>query len=54
MEEVIYYFPVLFGIGTMTMTFLFGSAFVIGSAIFPIRYARGLDVEQTIRERTSG
>ncbi len=54
MEEVIYYFPVLFAMSTIIMTFLFGFMFVMGSALFPIRYARKLDVERTIRERNSG
>ncbi len=54
MQEVLYYFPVLFAISTMIMTFSFGLAFVLVSAIFPIRYARSLDMERTIRERTSG
>ncbi len=54
MEDILYYFPVVFAISAMIMTFTFGFLFIFGSSIFPIRYTKKLDIETTIRERTTG
>jgi ABC-type antimicrobial peptide transport system permease subunit len=54
MEDILYYFPVVFAVSGMLITFGFGFLFVMGSSIFPIRYTGKLDVETTIRERTTG
>ncbi len=54
MEDVLYYFPIVFAFSAMAITFAFGFLFVIGSSIFPIRYTGKLDAEKTIRERTAG
>ncbi len=54
MEDILYYFPIVFTFGAMIITFAFGFLFVFGSSLFPIRYAGKLDAEKTIRERTAG
>lgn len=54
MTEVLFYFPVSFALGATIITFFAGLTFVMISSIFPIRYARKLDTEKTIRERTAG
>jgi ABC-type antimicrobial peptide transport system permease subunit len=54
MAKVLFSFPVIFIVGATFITFIGGLAFVLISAIFPIRYARKLDVEKTIRERITG
>jgi putative ABC transport system permease protein len=54
MAKILFSFPVVFIVGATFITFIGGMAFVLISAIFPIRYARKLDVEKTIRERITG
>lgn len=54
MTEVLFYFPVAFALGATIITFFAGLAFVMLSSVFPIRYARKIDTEKTIRERTTG
>lgn len=54
MEEVIFFFPIMFTLGATITTFVAGFAFVLVASIVPIRYARKLDTEKTIRERTAG
>ncbi len=54
MEDILYYFPVVFAISGMVFTFVFGFLFIFGSSIFPIRYTKKMDVEKTIRERITG
>ena len=54
MEDILYYFPVVFAISGMIFTFVFGFLFIFGSSIFPIRYTNKMDVEKTIRERITG
>jgi len=54
MAEVIFYFPIVFAIGATITTFAAGFAFVLLSSIVPFRYARKLDTEKTLRERTAG
>ncbi len=54
LEEVIFYFPVVFAFGITMVTFLAGFAFVMFSSAIPIRYAGKLDTEKTLRERTAG
>ncbi|MFW3146904.1 MAG: ABC transporter permease [Thermoplasmatota archaeon] len=54
MEEVIFFFPIMFAVGATLLTFVAGFAFVLLSSFVPIRYANKLDVERTIRERTAG
>ncbi|MGA1820795.1 MAG: FtsX-like permease family protein [Thermoplasmatota archaeon] len=54
MQEILYYFPVVFAFTAMAMTFVFGFLFIFGSSIFPIRYTGKMDVEKTIRERITG
>jgi len=54
MAEVLFYFPVSFALGATIITFFAGLAFVLLSSVFPIRYARKIDTEKTIRERTTG
>jgi len=54
MAKILFSFPVVFIVGATFTTFIGGLIFVLMSSIFPIRYARKLDVEKTIRERTAG
>lgn len=54
MQDILYYFPVVFAISAMAMTFVFGFLFIFGSSLFPIRYTNKMDVEKTIRERITG
>jgi ABC-type lipoprotein release transport system permease subunit len=54
MAEVLFYFPVSFALGATIITFFAGLAFVLLSSAFPIRYARKIDTEKTIRERITG
>jgi ABC-type antimicrobial peptide transport system permease subunit len=54
MEEILYYFPVVFAMSGIVFTFVFGFLFIFGSSIFPIRYTKKMDVEKTIRERITG
>lgn len=54
MEDVLYYFPVVFAVSAMLMTFALGFLFVFGSSIFPVRYTQKMDVESVIRERITG
>ncbi|MGA1822725.1 MAG: ABC transporter permease [Thermoplasmatota archaeon] len=54
MAKVLFSFPIVFIVGATFTTFIGGLIFVLLSSIFPIRYARKLDVERTIRERTAG
>jgi putative ABC transport system permease protein len=54
LEEVIFYFPVVIALGASITTFVIGIAFVLISSVVPIRYAKKLDTEATIRERTAG
>ncbi|RLF69096.1 MAG: hypothetical protein DRN57_01870 [Thermoplasmata archaeon] len=54
MEEILYYFPINVAFAQMMIIFSFGLAFVLLSALFPLRYTRKIDVERTIRERTAG
>ncbi len=54
MEDVLFFFPIIFIIGASITIFLIGFAFVVLSAGVPIRYSGKLDTEKTIRERTAG
>jgi putative ABC transport system permease protein len=54
MEDILYYFPVVFAFTAMVFTFVFGFIFILGSSIFPIRYTKKMDIEGTIRERMAG
>jgi ABC-type antimicrobial peptide transport system permease subunit len=54
MEDILYYFPVVFAISGIVFTFVFGFLFIFASSIFPIRYTKKMDVEKTIRERITG
>ncbi len=54
MEEILYYFPIVFAFSAMVITFVFGFLFIFASSVFPIRYTKKMDVEKTIRERTAG
>ena len=54
MEDILYYFPVVFAFSAMLITFAFGFLFIFGSSIFPIRYTGKMDVEKIIRERITG
>lgn len=54
MEDVIFYFPIIFIVGATVMIFMIGFIFVLMSAIVPIRYSKSLDTEKTLRERTAG
>ncbi len=54
MEEVIFYFPIMFIVSSTFIILLLGMLFVEVSSFVPIRYARSLDTEKTIRERTAG
>ncbi|MEA3558026.1 MAG: FtsX-like permease family protein, partial [Candidatus Thermoplasmatota archaeon] len=54
MEDILYYFPIVFAFSAMIITFAFGFLFIFGSSIFPIRYTKKMDVEKIIRERITG
>jgi ABC-type antimicrobial peptide transport system permease subunit len=54
MEDVIFYFPIMFIVSSTFMILLIGILFVELSSYVPIRYAQKLDTEKTIRERTAG
>jgi ABC-type antimicrobial peptide transport system permease subunit len=54
MEDVIFYFPIMFLVGSTFTILILGMMFVEISSFVPIRYARSLDTEKTIRERTAG
>jgi putative ABC transport system permease protein len=54
MEDVIFYFPIMFVVSSTFMILLLGIMFVELSSYVPIRYAQKLDTEKTIRERTAG
>ena len=54
MEDVIFYFPIVFIVSSTFIILLLGILFVELSSFVPIRYARSLDTEKTIRERTAG
>ena len=54
MEDVIFYFPIMFIVSSTFMILILGMMFVELSSFVPIRYARSIDTEKTIRERTAG
>jgi ABC-type lipoprotein release transport system permease subunit len=54
MEDVIFYFPIVFIMSSTFMILILGAMFVELSSFVPIRYARKIDTEKTIRERTAG
>lgn len=54
MEDVIFYFPIVFIVSSTFMILILGMMFVELSSFVPIRYARSIDTEKTIRERTAG
>jgi ABC-type antimicrobial peptide transport system permease subunit len=54
MEDVIFYFPIIFIVSSTFMILILGAMFVELSSFVPIRYARKIDTEKTIRERTAG
>jgi len=54
MEDVIFYFPIVFIVSSTFIILILGMIFVELSSFVPIRYARSLDTEKTIRERTAG
>jgi putative ABC transport system permease protein len=54
MEDVIFYFPIIFIVSSTFMILILGAMFVELSSFVPIRYARSIDTEKTIRERTAG
>jgi ABC-type lipoprotein release transport system permease subunit len=54
MEDVIFYFPIVFIVSSTFMILILGMMFVELSSFVPIRYARKIDTEKTIRERTAG
>jgi putative ABC transport system permease protein len=54
MEDVIFYFPIIFIVSSTFMILVLGAMFVELSSFVPIRYARNIDTEKTIRERTAG
>ncbi|UCE73231.1 MAG: ABC transporter permease [Methanomassiliicoccales archaeon] len=54
MEDVIFYFPIIFIVSSTFMILILGMMFVELSSFVPIRYARSIDTEKTIRERTAG
>jgi ABC-type lipoprotein release transport system permease subunit len=54
MEDVIFYFPIIFIVSSTFMILILGYIFVELSSFVPIRYARSIDTEKTIRERTAG
>jgi ABC-type antimicrobial peptide transport system permease subunit len=54
MEDVIFYFPIIFIVSSTFMILLIGIMFVELSSYVPIRYAQKLETEKTIRERTAG
>ncbi len=54
MEDVIFYFPIVFIVSSTIMILILGMLFVELSSFVPIRYSRKLDTEKTIRERTAG
>lgn len=54
MEDVLFYFPISFILGSTFTIMIMGLLFVELSSFVPIRYARSIDTERTIRERTAG
>jgi ABC-type lipoprotein release transport system permease subunit len=54
MEDVIFYFPIIFIVSSTFMILILGMMFVELSSFIPIRYAKKIDTEKTIRERTAG
>jgi ABC-type lipoprotein release transport system permease subunit len=54
LEDVIFYFPIMFVVSSTFMILILGMLFVELSSFVPIRYASKLDTEKTIRERTAG
>ncbi len=54
MEDVIFYFPIIFVVSSTFMILILGMLFVELSSFVPIRYATKLETEKTIRERTAG
>jgi ABC-type lipoprotein release transport system permease subunit len=54
MEDVIFYFPIIFIVSSTFMILILGAMFVEISSFVPIRYSRKIDTEKTIRERTAG
>jgi putative ABC transport system permease protein len=54
MEDVIFYFPIVFIVASTFTILILGMLFVEISSFVPIRYARSIDTEKTIRERTAG
>ncbi len=53
LKDVIFYFPVVLVMGAAITIFIMGLFFVMLSSYMPIQYARKLDTETTIRERTA-
>jgi len=54
MRDVVFYFPIVPAIQGTILMMAMGMLFVVMSAFVPINYARKLDTEKTIRERTAG
>ena len=54
MEDVIFYFPIMFIVSSTFIILLLGMLFVEASSFVPIRYSFSLETEKTIRERTAG
>jgi ABC-type lipoprotein release transport system permease subunit len=54
MEDVIFYFPIIFIVSSTFMILILGMIFVELSSFVPIRYTFKLETEKTIRERTAG
>ena len=54
MKDVVFYFPIVPAIQGTILMMLVGMMFVLLSSFVPINYARKLDTEKTIRERTAG
>jgi putative ABC transport system permease protein len=54
MEDVIFYFPIIFIVSSTFMILIMGMIFVEFSSFVPIRYSMKLETEKTIRERTAG
>jgi putative ABC transport system permease protein len=54
MKDVVFYFPIVPAIQGTILMMVVGMMFVLLSSFVPINYARKLDTEKTIRERTAG
>ena len=54
MAKILFTYPVVFIMGATLITLISGIAFVLLSSTIPIRYAKKVDTEKTLRERTAG